>query len=323
VPHYDVVFDERFIRALPRYVETASRLSGGLASLDQAPEVYFYDALEGRFSTRLSGNLGNQVGRGGTEGISTRGADTRVLSGDLRSKVESEDRHGGHWLLDDLQAGERARVEFILKNEIPFTLASNYPIGNHYAKQQTPYASRDLIDTLAQKPPGASQSSESLLHMRLRDLSHRFFGEPFETSFQRTLLRRIGGFAAHYPINWGWRAEGGVSPAGLMLGTATLFGMYARARGLDGGALRPVMDVTGLPALHDFREARRWLRRELRDFTFETVTSTSARGSGLFDDSALAAVLEEHFSGRRDHYQTVTLALDVALARNLARSTAS
>jgi hypothetical protein len=318
LPHHEVVFDERFTRELPRFVETASRLSGGLASLDQAPEVYFYDALSGRFSTRLSGNLGNQVGRGGTEGVSTRGADTSVLAADLRALV-APSGPSRHWLVDELISSAVARTEFILKNEIPFTLASNYPVGNHFAKQQTPYASRTLIETLAQKPLAAAHGSESRLGMRMRDLAHRFLGEPAETSFQRTLLRRIGGFAAHYPINWGWRAEGGVSPSGLVLGTVTLLGMYSRARGLDGGILRPFMDVTGLPALHDFRESRRWLRQTLRDFTFDTLAASSTQGSGLFDSMALTAVLAEHFGGKRDHYQTVTFALDVALALNLLR----
>jgi hypothetical protein len=315
--HEEIVFDERFTRDLPRFVETSSLLSGGMASLDQAPEVYFYHALDGRYQTRLSGNLGNQVGRGGTEGVSTRGADTSILSGDLRSRAASGDKPSGHWLVDELRSNPRARTEFILKNEIAFTLASNYPIGNHYAKQQTPYASRELIETLSQQPRTAVRGSESLLRMRLRDLAHRFLGEPADVSFQRTLLRRIGGFVAHYPINWGWRANGGVSLSGLTLGAATLFGMYARARGLDGGILRPFMDFTGLPALHDFRESRRWLRAELRDYTFDTLTSSSTSASGLFDHPALSAVLQEHFGGKHDHYTTVTFALDVALARNL------
>jgi hypothetical protein len=317
LPHHEIVFDERFTRDLPQFIETASVLSGGLASLDQAPEVYFYHILGGRFQTRLSGNLGNQIGRGGTEGVSTRGADTSILSDELRPLRAAHEMVRKHWLVDELQADARARTEFILKNEMVFTLASNYPIGNHYAKQLTPYASRELIETLAQQPRVAGRSSHSMLRMRLRDLGHRFLGEPTEMSFQRTLLRRFGGFAAHYPINWGWRADGGVSIKGTTLGAATLFGMYARARGLEGGFLRPVLDFTGLPALHDFRESRRWLRTTLRDYTLDTMGSLSTRGSGLFDHTTLAVVLDEHFSGKRDHYQTVTFALDIALASRL------
>ena len=308
VAHHEVVFDARFARDLPKYVEIATRLSGGLASLDQAPEVFFYTELDNRFGARLSGNLGNQVGRGGTEGVSTRGADVRILARDLR---EANGGGSGHWLLDELHADARSRLEFILTREIPFTLASNYPIGNHFARQLTPYASRPLIETLARRPVSRSGPSRSKLHMRLRDLSHRFLGEPASSSFQRTLLRRIGGFAAHYPINWGWRAQGGVSPRGLALGVATLGGMYARSRGWDTGIMRQ------LPALHDFRESRRWLRDSLREFTLDTLATGSS--AGVFDPPALNTLLTDHFSGRRDNYATVTFALDVALARSTFR----
>lgn len=312
VPHHAITFDERFTRDLPRFVEIASRLSGGLSSLDQAPEVYLYSELGGRYTTRLSGNLGNQVGRGGTEGVSTRSADVGILAPGLRAPSSTRPE-SGHWLLDQLETGERARIEFILKNEIPFTLVNNFTIGSSYARQLTPYASRALIETLSARPSaGASAPSGSLIRMRMRDLAHRFLGEPAAFSFQRTLLRRVDGFAAHYPINWGWRAAGGVSPKGLLMGSATLVGMYARARGLDGGVLRRPLAWSGLPALHDFRESRQWLRSTLRDFTLDTLGSS--RASVLFDRTALARVLDDHFSGRADRYATVTFALDVALA---------
>jgi hypothetical protein len=312
VAHHAITFDDRFTRELPRFVEIASRLSGGLASLDQAPEVFLYSELGGRYTTRLSGNLGNQVGRGGTEGVSTRSADIGILASALRAP-SSDARASGHWLLDQLETGSGARTEFILKNEIPFTLVNNFTIGSNYARQLTPYASRALIETLSARPPaGATSPSGSMIRMRLRDLAHRFLGEPEAFSFQRTLLRRADGFAAHYPINWGWRAAGGVSPKGLVMGSATLFGMYARARGLDGGILRRPLAWTGLPALHDFRESRAWLRTTLREFTLDTLGS--GRAAALFDRAALGRVIDAHFSGRADRYATITFALDVALA---------
>ena len=321
VPHHAVTFDERYVRDLPALIERASLLSGGLASLDQAPEVWFYQQLGGGFGARLSGNLGNQVGRGGTEGVSTRGADENILAADLRNGASGNDE--AHWLLSELGQNEQARLEFILKNEIVFTLVNNYPVGNHFAAQQTPYASRELIDTLSHRPrAGASMPSGSMIRMRLRDLAHRFLGESEDRSFQRKLLRRIDGYAARYPINWGWKASGGVSPTGALFGVATLFGMYARARGLDGGVLRAPLAWTGLPALHDFRESRTWLREDLKDFTRATLMSGAV--TSLFDQRALGAVLDEHFAGTRDHYHTVTYALDLAMAhRNFCSPSAA
>jgi hypothetical protein len=319
VSHHSVTFDQRFTDGLSAFVETASRLSGGLSSLDQAPEVYLYEQLGDRYSTRISGNLGNQVGRGGTEGVSIRGADLRILTPDLRSPSGNYRGHG-HWLLDELSRTEHARIEFILKNEIPFTLVNNYTIGSHYAKQQTPYASRSLIESLSRRPASATGPSDSMVRMRLRDLSHRFLGESESHSFQRSFIRREDGFAARIPINWGWRAAGGVSPSGLAIGTATLFGMYARARGMDGGILKGPLAWSGIPALHDFRESRRWLRDSLREFTLDTLTSV--REAALFDRRTLETVLTEHFKGKADRYQTVTFALDLALAnRNFTART--
>lgn len=313
VPHEPVEIGDRFVRDLPRLVTMASRLSGGLESLGQAPEVFLYDVMGSRFNARISGNLGNQVGRGGTEGVSVRGADLAIIA-PARREAEGP---GGHWLLEQLDGGERSSTEFILQHEIPFTLAGNFTLGSHFAVQQSPYASRGLIETLARRPRAGAAPSRSALRMRLRDLRHRFFGEPAERSFQRTLVARQGGFAAHCPINWGWRPEGGVSPTGLVMGGATLVGMYARARGLDDGALRGFFRTTGLPALHDFRESRRWLRTDLREFVRDTVGAAAVRDAGLFDQAALGAVLDQHFSGARDHYATVTFALDVALAHRL------
>lgn len=318
--HQMVVFDDTFTRDLPRFLEIASRLSGGLSTLGQAPEVFLYDRVGAGFSARLSGNLGNQVGRGGTEGVSVRGADLRILGDRFAEDAAGSGNEAGadHWLLSKLDQDENARIEFILQCETVFTSVGNFGIGHHFAAQQTPYADRTLIETLALRPQaGSPEPSGSMIAMRMRDLRHRFLGEPESASFQRTLVRRIDGFAAECPVNWGWRPSGGVSPSGLLLGVATLGGMAIRARGLDAGFLRRPIAWSGLPALHDFREARRWLREDLRTYLADLLGSRRVRESGLFNEGALRIVLDQHASGQQDHYETVTFALDLALANQL------
>lgn len=311
IRHEVVTFDERFSKELPRLVEVSSRLSGGITGLGQAPEVFLYEQAGRGFGARLSGNLGNQVGRGGTEGVSVRSADVSVLSPRLRG-----DGAPGHWLLGKLDGDARSRMTFILEAEIAWSSVANFSVGDHFAAQQTPYADRALIETLAARPRATSPTpSGSMLHMRLRDLKHRFLGEPERVSFQRTLVHRMGGAASTIPINWGWLPAGGVSPVGLAMGVATLMGMAARAKGLDDGPLRRPLQWTGLPALHDFHETRRWLRVDLKEFVLATLGSQRVLDSDLFDRVRLDRVLEEHFGGVRDHYQTVTLALDLALAQ--------
>ena len=81
--------------------------------------------------------------------------------------------------------------------------------------------------------------------------------------------------------------------------------------------LRRPLAWTGLPALHDFREARTWLTRHLREYTRDTLASADVIESGLFDRAALTRALDDHFQRATDRYETVTYALDVALAYRL------
>jgi hypothetical protein len=310
VPHASVVIGDEFRRNLQRYVQRSSVLSGGLASLRQAAEVWFYDQLGGRFAARLSGNLGNQVGRGGTEGVGTRRAAIDVLSPALREHASDKQEN---WLLGKLEPGGSRPFVFIILQEASFAHAGNYAIGSHFAIQQSPYADRALIETLSFRPVDGSVST-SLIAMRLRDLKHRFVGEPRAISFQRSFLSRLGGFAATYPINYGWRATGGISIRGCLLGAATLAGMVAERCRLDDGFAGDAVERIGLTDLHNFQKSARWLRRDLREFTCDTLSSRRVRDSGIFDTDVLALVLEEHFGRRKNHHDSVTFALDVALA---------
>ena len=173
----------------------------------------------------MSGNLGNQVGRGGTEGVGTRGARLDILAPALRDAARVQE---GHWLLDNLTAGGSSAIEFILQHEVPFSRVGNFAIGNHFAIQQSPYADRALIETMACRPAGGPSLSGSMTRMRLIDLKHRFLGHPKAFSFQRSLLVRMGGFASTYPINFGWRATGGLSLRGMLLGCRDLHGHDCR-----------------------------------------------------------------------------------------------
>lgn len=308
VDHQVIHYDDRYLQDLPRRVADTSRLSGGLATLDWASEVYLYEALEQDAEGRVSGNLGNQVGRGGTEGFGTRGADVRVLAPGL---AEAGGVREGHWM-DEARTPTGIDPEFLLHREIPVTSVGNFCIGNHFAVQQSPYANRRLVESIAYRPLPEDTSGGSLVKLRLRDLRHRFLGEPEAHSFQRRLIHRLDGFAAQCPINWGWRASGGVSARGSLRGALTLLGMLASSRGLDEGPLSSWVEP--VVSLHDFRRRRHWLRTSLREFSNDVLRSDSLRAAGLFDAALLDRTLDEHFGGSRDHYETVVFALDTALA---------
>lgn len=311
VNHTLVTFADDFTRLLPELVQRASLLSGGIDAFSQAPEVFLYSQLPGNFASRISGNLGNQVGRGGTEGLGGRRASTDILAPHHRAEV----REHADWLVEELQAAARDPFEFLLQQEVPFTLLGNYSVGSSFAAQSSPYADRGLIETLSCRPmsPGA-HSGESRIALRARDLRHRFLGAGSEQSFQRRLIVRAGGPASSIPVNWGWRPKGGISIHGSALGIAALAGIAARAGRLDRGPLSGVLAKTGILALNNFRDPRQWLQGSLRDFAFDMIGATLTSDPSLFDSASLGRHLNEHFSGARDHFSTVTFALDLALA---------
>lgn len=311
IEHEVVLLDTEFLRSLPDMAREASRWSGGLASLEQSHEVYLYRKLGQRFSARLSGNMGNQLGRTGVEHVSMRNADPSLLSRDLQNRARR--RTLAPWYEKGLR--EQTVYEFLLQQEVPFTLAGNFSIGHHFAEQQSPYASRKLFELCPLKPVDSQAAApSSSLHLRLNDLRHRFLGEPEERSFQRHLIRKLGGVAASYPINWGWRAKGGVSVSGASRGLLSLLDAFAVRQQKNSGPVAAVLDKLRITGLHEYRKWGLWMRTALREFTHDTLLAANVQQSGLFDRDVLARMLNDHYRGTANHHRTLVLALDLALA---------
>ncbi len=317
--HTVLVLGDDFHKNLPDYVQEASRLSGGLASLAQAHEVYFYKKVQNRAAARLSGNLGNQVGRRGAEKISLRNGDLSILSEEfIEQRVPMSD---DQWLKSAKSNDGSLDYNFLLHNEVPFSSVANYSLGNHFVIQQSPYANRRLIEAAQLKPTAESSGkTSSLIQVRLKDLRHRFFGETEAYSFQVKLIKHIDGYAASYPINWGWRAKGGVSVSGLMFGGCAFVDALASSKGLDHGMLYNGFKKVHIAGLHEYTPFRTWMR-SLRDFLHNTFSSQTIKQSGLFNERRLNIMLEEHYSSKRCHYKALVFALDLALAKQTFKAT--
>ena len=316
LPHVVVSLDDRFLRDLPTYVVEASRLSGGLASLGQAHEVYFYRQLKGFGSRRLSGILGNQVGRRGVEGISKRNADLSVLTHSL--KTAGGDKRKEHWLSVASRRPGYTLLRSLIQCENLFSLLGNYSIGHHFMTQQHPYASRQLIENSLSAAFGRSESDPfSPSGARLRDLRHRFLGEPLARSFQRTVIAAADGVVAKYPINWGWRAGGGISLRGLAWG-GLAFADAASSRWKSRSSfMRKGLRFLGIDGVHEIRPWREWFDHSLREFVNDSLRSRLVTQSGLFDAAMVSRLLDEHYHGLRPHYDTLLAALDLALIQQL------
>ena len=200
-PHVDAVLDDRFLSDLPRYVLDASKLSGGITSLGQAHEVYFYRTVAQLGRYRISGNVGNQLGRFGMEGASLRNGDITVLAPALG--VDASSARGHHWLDKALSdAGGRA-LGVLLQQEVPFALVANYSIGQSFATQMSPYAKGAVIESAMTASLCNRDRSYSQPATRFRDVKYRFLGPSRTRSFQCALVAASGGYVAKRPVNWG------------------------------------------------------------------------------------------------------------------------
>src|SRR5439155_10987193 len=87
---------------------------------------------------------------------------------------------------------------------------------------------------------------------RWDDLKHRILGDPVRYSFQRRYLAEVGGIGATHPINWGWRAAGGVSPLGLARGILTAFDAFSSGR-TSGSIWVRIAQRMNVVGLHEHR----------------------------------------------------------------------
>lgn len=316
--HRVVALDHRFYKELPAYTVEASRLSGGLSSLEQASEVYFYNAVGDNFRARLSGYLGNQIGRSGTEGTRMRHADLSILTADVREVEISSTEN--HWFYSAMANSSDLEPQFLLQKEVPFSSVANFCLGNHFVVQQSPYADRALIELKFREPRHQKEKTTSVFRTRVKDLRHRFLGEPESRSFQRRLIKSVGGDVATCPINWGWQAQGGVSLRGLLIGGLALVDALVASRGMEKGVVWSGLGSLGVRGLSDFRRPNILLSPGMQEFLRDTLVSGTVKQSGLFASKHLEKTLEEHFSSYGRHYQTLVFALDVALAQSVFRA---
>ena len=316
IEHTIIELTDEFYRSLPDYACEASRLTGGITSLGQAHEVHLYKTVPATASARLTGNLGNQVCRRGTEKISTRNAQFSLF---LSEGLTTTRNQADHWYADQ-HTGECLEYEFLLQQEVPFSSVANYSLGNHFMVQQSPYADRRLIEIGQIKPMAGSVIKRPyLLQMRVRDLRHRFAGESELSSFQVKLIKDRGGPAASCPINWGWCASGNLSLAGKMLGTGAFIDALVCSTGQDGGMLHQGLKILHIAGLHEFTRFRAWIKY-LKEFILTLLESTTVRQSGLFHEERTRVMVEEHYASKRDHTKHVMLALDLALAASLFKA---
>jgi hypothetical protein len=314
---HDVVrLDHAFENNLAFYVERASLLSGGLASVTEAHEVFFAERVRERGLRRISGIAANQLVRSGFEAVRLRSADRRILTSEFVAGVHTP--HPRAHLLRSLPEDPYALRELLLRQELPLASQANFSIGNSYYTQQVPYADSALARAI---PPAPSRALHHLgspaLH--LSDLRHRFFGEHHDSSFQLALIRRAGGMIARTPINWGWTPHGSISVRGRLRGIQALLDiLVSRSAALRG--LRQSVRVEGT---HVIRDLSQWLVGPLSALLQDTLRSDDVRTSGILEFSNLIGRLDRVRRPHPNDHAALIAALDVALAMQLSKPRSS
>src|SRR5205814_4679285 len=87
VAHEVILLGDDFRRRLPELALRAAALTGGVSSVSQSVDLYLYDCVAPSWTTRVSGNFGNQVGRGGVESLSAYRPSPEVFSEELQTRL--------------------------------------------------------------------------------------------------------------------------------------------------------------------------------------------------------------------------------------------
>lgn len=312
IPHTTVEVDSTLNEKLPGYSVSASLYSGGLLSFEQASELYFYDTAGPDYLGRLSGNLGNQVGRSGTEGTSTRRAPTTSLAPDIRNQPGSFSGDG-HWFFEVNREADLLSPQFIIPREYLFRAAGNYSIGHEHVIQQTPYADRTLIDIKYREPSFSRGKPNSIKGIKLRDLKHRFIGQSSKKSFQCRVIKKSGGFSAACPINWGWKVDGGFSPGGLFYGARAFSDIMIGNKLNSVPGANKLLRVSGIKGFSGFHTRQGLYTSSMQNFIKDLFHKKTVLDSGLFEKNRLEYLCCD---GLKDesNYDEIVLTLDLALA---------
>jgi len=311
--HDVIVLGDRFTGDLWKLATEASLRSGGIVSVAGAPQVYCYRELgrDPSFSKMLSGGLGTQLGQGGAQAITARPVDRAVLGPEVLSAGDIG--FGGEpWYRRGLRSNGTFDPRFLIQEENFFASQAGYLIGQRDAIQVTPYADAELIAAALARPQAARvERRRWSVDPRISEYGRRFFGTGVH-SFQQAYIARIGGAVASQPINYGWRARGGVSPRGLMRGGAAFAEDILTYLARRSRAAEAIQATTGLRGFSTHVEVDRWTRM-LREPMLDLLGSRHIRHCGVLDAESASRAAASYFAGGSARPDTVVAVADLLL----------
>jgi hypothetical protein len=311
IEHRTILTDHLFHQGLADRIVRVARLTLGASALHQSIDMFLYEQMGPSYSRRISGNLGNQVGRGGVEGTSAMAHPAGLFSPEMRCCLQ--DRPLEPWYVDRMATKGFASTLFA--EEVNYWSVANMSVGSAHAIQLTPFADRRLLALAAQifrQLPEFQQPTAR--QIRLRDVRHRVAGPPPLYSFQRQFLSRYDDRGRNIAVNWGWLARGGWSPPWLARAFPTALsaavGKFIPAVRREWRVLPP-FGLTNWELL---------VKRNLEELIRDSLGAAAVSQSGVFDNVRLRQAVDRHFRGEESLHGTMTRAFEVALACELIRS---
>ena len=312
--HNIITINENFVNDLPKLSYEASKCTGGISSLGQAHEVYFYKQVPEHFDARLSGNLGNQIGRFGTEGVSLRNAELSIINDSVLSTLKNKKIH---WFQDSKLKDFEQFYKFLLNKEIPFSSSANYSIGNYFLIQKSPYSNNKLVEVAQRIPtyPG-NLKIQSIKKIVLNDLIHRFVGESNKYSFQLKNIRDVGGYVSRCPINWGMNAKKHMTLYGLFYGGLSLLDIILSKKSVGNEIIEKISKKVKIDGIHIFIPLSRIIKKSLKEFVIDTLSAKKIYESNLFNNKILENNIYNFFKNNGRNTETIIFAMDLAIAMN-------
>jgi len=240
-----------------------------------------------------------------------RGASQKVLARDVIAAAKP--LLSRHWLAEMAGKNRGLGSLELIQLESQFASMGNSCIGGSYVMQQTPYADRTVISQKLREPVLPRYELATMMALRLHDLRHRFLGDPTRTSFQRKLVASVGGMVARTPVNWGWRPSGGVSVAGMALGTLGFLDVVTNTSLARGGLASRVMARMGIEGLGGFKYVDLLRVQSVSEFVNDTLHAEAAQHSPVLNPVVLRRALAKGFDDRSARAMLL-FALDVVLA---------
>ena len=163
-------------------------------------------------------------------------------------------------------------------------------------------ASQPFFDWLRQLPPGLSRLQQTLA------LEQRFFLADHNLHYTDVMSMAAGvevrvPFLDHDLLDLSWRLPDRFKQRGRS-------GKWVLKQAMTG--LLP-QDIIHRPKTGFGAPLRRWLEHDLHELVHSTLSSHRVAVDGLFSPSAVTQLLDDHFTGRRDHSYTIWSLLCISL----------